>query len=280
MDVRLTDDAGEFAVFAHPFFRSEPFTSNVIAVEVDGVESGRRTMREDSLWVMVDEGGRAVGVAMHTPPFNLFLPRLGDGVAEAVADALFAAGRRLPGVGGEVGTAERFLARWHELGGPSAHKQVSERMYVLGTLRTPVGVPGRGRVADAGDEAHVAQWLAAFHDEAMPEAPVDDFGAMARRRIAQGHFWVWERDGHVVSLAGASPPAVGVARVGPVYTPPHARRRGYGAAVTAAATQAATEAGAADVVLYTDLSNPTSNAIYRAIGYVPHHDSGRWGFTD
>ena len=76
-----------------------------------------------------------------------------------------------------------------------------------------------------------------------------------------------------MALAGRSAPAGGVARIGPVYTPPARRRRGYGSAVTARATQAALQAGANDVVLYTDLSNPTSNAIYQSIGYVADHDS-------
>jgi predicted GNAT family acetyltransferase len=58
-----------------------------------------------------------------------------------------------------------------------------------------------------------------------------------------------------------------------VYTPPAYRRRGYGAAVTAHATAAALAAGAEHVVLYTDLSNPTSNSIYQKIGFVPDHEA-------
>jgi predicted GNAT family acetyltransferase len=64
-----------------------------------------------------------------------------------------------------------------------------------------------------------------------------------------------------------------VARVGPVYTPGNRRERGYGSAVTALASRAGMDRGAGHVVLYTDLSNPTSNAIYQAIGYMPDHDA-------
>ncbi|NEA23957.1 GNAT family N-acetyltransferase, partial [Actinomadura bangladeshensis] len=56
------------------------------------------------------------------------------------------------------------------------------------------------------------------------------------------------------------------------YTPAEHRRRGYGAAVTAAATTGALDAGADDVVLFTDLANPTSNGVYRRIGYRPVQD--------
>lgn len=53
----------------------------------------------------------------------------------------------------------------------------------------------------------------------------------------------------------------------PVYTPPRLRGRGYGGAVTAAASRAALNAGAEQVLLYTDLTNPTTNALYQPLGY-------------
>jgi predicted GNAT family acetyltransferase len=42
--------------------------------------------------------------------------------------------------------------------------------------------------------------------------------------------------------------------------------------VTAALTQEALDAGAREVVLFTDLANPTSNGVYQRIGYRPVDD--------
>jgi predicted GNAT family acetyltransferase len=70
-----------------------------------------------------------------------------------------------------------------------------------------------------------------------------------------------------VSMAGRTRVVSGMTRIGPVYTPPEHRRRGYGAAVTAVLTASALEAGATEVVLFTDLANPTSNSVYLRIGY-------------
>jgi predicted GNAT family acetyltransferase len=64
----------------------------------------------------------------------------------------------------------------------------------------------------------------------------------------------------------------GMVRIAPVYTPPQHRFQGYGAAVTAAVSQAAVDAGAKDVVVFTDLANPGSNAIHQRIGYQPLDD--------
>src|SRR6266568_1267320 len=68
------------------------------------------------------------------------------------------------------------------------------------------------------------------------------------------------------SVAGLQRPAAGRVRVGPVYTPPWRRGRGFGGAVTAAVSQAALEAAVEEVLLFTDLANPTSNALYRRLG--------------
>ncbi|WP_248958872.1 GNAT family N-acetyltransferase [Sphaerisporangium perillae] len=78
---------------------------------------------------------------------------------------------------------------------------------------------------------------------------------------------ILEDGGRPVAMAGFSRPIIGMSRIGPVYTPPEARRRGYGAAVTHGATRAAEEAGADLLLLFTDLANPTSNSIYQALGY-------------
>jgi predicted GNAT family acetyltransferase len=49
--------------------------------------------------------------------------------------------------------------------------------------------------------------------------------------------------------------------------------------VTFAVSQAALDAGARDVVLFTDLANPTSNALYQRLGYRPVADRVEWSFS-
>jgi predicted GNAT family acetyltransferase len=73
-------------------------------------------------------------------------------------------------------------------------------------------------------------------------------------------------------MAGLTRPAAGMVRVMAVYTPREYRARGYAGAATAAVTRSALDAGVTDVVLFTDLSNPTSNALYQRLGYTPIED--------
>jgi predicted GNAT family acetyltransferase len=67
-------------------------------------------------------------------------------------------------------------------------------------------------------------------------------------------------------------PVAGVVRIRYVFTPPALRGRGFAGAATAAACLAARRDGASEVVLFTDLANPTSNGLYQRLGFRPVHD--------
>ena len=79
-------------------------------------------------------------------------------------------------------------------------------------------------------------------------------------------------------MAGFMRTVCGIARIGPVYTPSEHRRRGYAAACTAAVSQHVLDHHAEGCVLYTALANPTSNTIYRRLGYEAVAETLRYKF--
>lgn len=255
---------------------ADPFSANVIGVVSQRLLATGEPPSPGSRWaILEDDDGRVCGLAMHTPPHPLFLSRMPERAAVTLADAL-AEDRRhgLPGVNGAVESTTAFAERWARRTGQRSTIATAMRLYRLERLTTPTGVSGAAALArEPGDVALVASWLSAFHAEATPLHPAEDWATFARRRIHAGQVHLWSAHGGPVSLAAVSAPAAGVARIGPVYTPRALRRNGYGAAVTAAATAAAIAGGADHVVLYTDLANPVSNSIYQAIGYRPEHDA-------
>ena len=178
----------------------------------------------------------------------------------------------MPGVNGEKATVAEFADAWTEHTGAVSSLRRAMRMYRLAELRPPAQSAGEARAATEDDRDLVCAWLVRFQAEAAQNEPLE-VSAVVARRLAAGELWLWSAEGAPVALAAHSAPAAGVARVGPVYTPPAHRRRGYGSAVTAWATGEALRAGAEHVVLYTDLANPTSNAIYQRIGYIADHDA-------
>jgi predicted GNAT family acetyltransferase len=91
-------------------------------------------------------------------------------------------------------------------------------------------------------------------------------------RLSHSGLLLWEVAGEPVAMAGLTHTVAGVARIAGVYTPRAHRQQGYGGAVTTAASQTAMGRGASEVVLFTDLANATSNALYQRLGYRPVED--------
>jgi predicted GNAT family acetyltransferase len=67
-------------------------------------------------------------------------------------------------------------------------------------------------------------------------------------------------------MAANSEPVEGVVCVQAVFTPPERRNRGYAGACVSDLSGLMREGGYR-CMLYTDLGNPTSNSLYRRIGY-------------
>lgn len=171
----------------------------------------------------------------------------------------------LPGVTGEVSAASAFASTWAERRGTQVRPTEAQGIYTLERLVPPAPcLSGFSRSATAGDVPTLVGWL---DDMALKIGSYvnSDRQASIVRSIEAGGWHIWDDDG-AASVAYQHPAVARFTRVGPVYTPPNRRGHGYGAAATAAASPAI-EATGAQPMLFTQLSNPTSNGIYRSLGY-------------
>jgi predicted GNAT family acetyltransferase len=277
MDVRRCRTADEFLDRAGDFLIAREAEHNLIL----GL-SGR--LREDPYiygtepyFAVVEDNGRVVAVAMRTPPHNLILSELDDERAlDVVAEDVRATFSVLPGVLGPKRAAERFVSLW----GVPGELRIAQRAHRAESVTLPEGVLGRMRAYEDGDRDLILAWLEQFIDEALPEEAPDSPQSSLEHRLADpdGGFALWEDDGEPVSLVGFGTPTPNGIRVGPVYTPPELRRRGYASALTAEVTQMLLDRGRRFCFLFTDLANPTSNSIYYAVGYRPVTDVDMWAF--
>jgi uncharacterized protein len=106
-------------------------------------------------------------------------------------------------------------------------------------------------------------WLQEFYIET--NTPASNAESLIDAALSSERLWIW-KDGSVVSMAISSKPIQGVVRISAVYTPPENRKRGYAAACVQGISRHFTDGGYR-CMLYTDLGNPTSNSVYRKIGY-------------
>ncbi|MEU3653646.1 GNAT family N-acetyltransferase [Streptomyces sp. NPDC032161] len=211
--------------------------------------------------------GRVAGTLVQTPPRPPVLALVAPEAVGPLAAALSRTGTVPAEVNADRATAEALAtALW------PGHRVVQEqRLYRLGTLTPPViAPPGRARAATGADRELLVRWHHAFGERTGQS--VAHVERLVDERTASGRLTLWEDGGVPVSMAGVSPRIAGMVRITAVYTPPEHRRRGYAAAVTAETSRAARKAGAAEVLLFTDLANPTSNGVYRRIGYRPVSD--------
>ena len=223
--------------------------------------------------------GQIAGAFMHTPPFPLVLAAAAPEIAAELA-AVTLAGRPLPGVNAHPEPAGAFAGAWQRASGGGVRVHVNQRLYRLAELSWPDPAPeGTGRIAADRDVPLLTEWFRAFAFEVHDLGRASGRAADVRERVSYGGITIWEAGGEPVAIAGATRQVAGMARIGPVYTPPGSRGRGYGSAATAAASQRLLAAGAEDVLLYTDLANPVSNSIYQRIGYRAVEDRVSLEFT-
>jgi len=287
----LTHDAAAFLTAAADHLAVDPVLATVVATHA------RRTTVDaasgvappaDDWWLTVRDparGGRVVGVGMRTAPFAPrppYLLPMPDDAAVALARTLHDRGEEVLAAAGALPTVEVFLAETARLAGGSAQVEVAQHTRLfsladLATLSAPRPAPGRLRAARADDPADVetaVAWFAAFRGDAdeqagRPRGTLTDTGdpGAVRRRVEAGCVWFWEDEhGRPVHLTAANPPAYGVVRLGPVYTPPAERGRGWAGAAVHAVTRRVLADGSR-ACLVTDQANPTSNRLYAGLGY-------------
>lgn len=276
--VRSTTDAAAFLDVVAPLVEQDPIQHSVLATNLARLLAAGDPSGDPSgaaLWIWVQRKGRTVAAAMHTPPHPPHVPVSDPSEAAAVAEHLARSGRAITGVGGPRPAAEAFARRWQELRGARASVRMQTGVYALHQVVHPVGVPGRLRLAEPADESVVNAWAQAFAATVgEPAVPADSMSGRVRDR----ELWVWDDDGPV-SMAYASPAHGKVSRVSWVYTPPGLRGRGYASACVAGVSEEQVSRGH-QCMLYADLANPTSTAIYQRLGYRLVAESVRMDLED
>jgi uncharacterized protein len=224
---------------------------------------------------MVEIDGDVVVAAIRTPPRQLLLSKASD-LKSLTLVARDLHREPLPGVAGLVPELETFLQEWQGLTRQSYRLLTEMRIHQLTALQPLIAANGHLRLVTEKDRALLLEWLPAFHAETGLEV-IEDLERIVTNRLKNQNTYLWE-DNAPVSLAGGSQFSGTASRIGPVYTPPAYRRKGYATSCVAALSQKLLDEGCERCFLLTDLANPTSNHIYQEIGYVPVCDWHEYSF--
>ncbi|MEU9105250.1 GNAT family N-acetyltransferase [Streptomyces xanthophaeus] len=268
----FTRDLAAYLTAAGPSVAARPVSNTILLTTADALERrGPHAFGQADpffgWWTRSD--GTVTGGLLCTPPFPVLVGALPPEAVRALAAALcneplFSG---ISGFNARRADADVLAGSW----GRPARVAEENRLYRLSGLIPPDPAPA-GRVREAAEEdlPLLLEWIAEFNREAGQPGAASP--AALRDRISYGGLLLWEDGEAPVSLASFTRPIGSASRIGPVWTPPGARRRGYAAGVTHAASRAAQAAGASEVLLFTDLANATSNGVYLRLGYVPVED--------
>jgi predicted GNAT family acetyltransferase len=284
MELRRYQRVEEFNRRAERFLLAREAEHNLILGLCGSARKQPPRDEQQPYLAVVEDQGALVGAAVMTAPFNLLLSYQATPAAlPLIAQDVYRLQPTLPGVLAPSAVAEPFARCWQSLSGQAYRRRTAERIYQLDAVTAVNGVPGILRRAGDADRDVLIGWAVAFYQEAGHQPDRQHARSLAERNVdARLHsdpmgYYLWI-DGVPVSLAGCNAPTAHGIRIGPVYTPPERRGQGYASAAVAALSQAMLDRGFRYCFLYTDLSNPTANKIYQAIGYQPVCDVDEYVF--
>jgi GNAT superfamily N-acetyltransferase len=261
LKVLFSEDPAFVLSRAGVFLSSQPVLHNLVL----SILHARVAHGDPGRYWMAIQHDDTVGVVLQSPlTFPATLTPMESPVATAMADAIAEAGVALLGINGEAATAARFAGQWTERCKSAAVPFQGNRLYEFLEIGKDPGIEGKLRQAGPKDRSLMILWTRAFQNE-IGESD-NDTELRVDRALAAGELWQWDRSGETVSMAVSREPVHGVVRLSGVYTPPEKRKHGYAAACVHALSKQLRDAGYR-CILYTDLGNPTSNSIYRRIGY-------------
>jgi predicted GNAT family acetyltransferase len=271
----LTRDPGELAARARAFVGSAIERNVLATVLINAVEHGF-----DGLFAYgLDDAGEVAYAGLRTPPWPFLTSEIERDHARELVACWLREDPELNGVNGVPSPARAIAAAWADLTGGTTQLRMTDAMHALREVRDPPRpAQGRLRAAALSERDLLVEWGRAFAVEARVSGGQGEGAAMIDVRLESGGLLVWE-DSAPVCFVGLAPVVSGIVRVGPVYTPPEHRRHGYAGTAVAEASRLALAVGAERCMLFTDLSNPTSNKIYAEVGYERFGDWEEHAFS-
>lgn len=274
---QIFSNTQDFVQRVESFLLQREVEHNLILGLCSELLSGNSTYKQPPFHCVVEtQNGQVVGAAFRTPPHNLILSHFDEIAAiPLVVDACLEAGQEINGVLGKSELSIAFMESWRSHTYRSFTLKMRQMIHQLNHVIPARTVKGGLLIAQLSDLEMLECWRSAFEMEVHGKrkgiwfTPIVRNAMKKRLAIRPAYHFLWWDGLHPVCWVCYRPTTENVVRVAPVYTPPSHRGRGYASALVGAVSQMVLDLGYRKSSLYTDLTNPTSNAIYRRLGYEP-----------
>jgi predicted GNAT family acetyltransferase len=271
------ENAADFLAAAGAFLNLSEAENSIVSISAARMVSGPTRDDADTYLASVVHEGAVVAAALHGSSGSVMLTGRSAPALTLLAADMAGRSRAPKSMVGPLAACETFAREWIGRTGQRHALRFHLRHYELHRRPSLPGAPGHMRLPRQDEHDLLLAWQLAFIEEAGLSDDPARIQRVFARRLEQGTVRVWDDDG-VVSLAGYGDGGTDVARVAPVFTPPEHRRRNYASALVGELSRELFEQGKRAMFLTTDVANPTSNSIYRKIGYLPAADHYHFDF--
>lgn len=280
MEIMCYEDPLAFAAKADPILSEGEDVFSLFNGVLQSIKAG---MVDEPFMATAELDGNVIALFQMTPPFPLNMIFVDEQQMETaidrMVDYILSNDIALPSIISLKPWAEKFAARWTVKTNQLSKTIMDQGLYRLDTVdETLDRSPGTLRLAQESDKPLLEKWHIGFiEDTLMPEVTPEQAAEWVARAVEHEEIVLWEDEGIPVACAKQARPSQNSITVSFVYTPTEHRRQGY-ARTLVAEFSAKLLNHYQFCMLYTDMTNPTSNKIYREIGYKKIADSVQLGF--
>lgn len=269
MQYTIYEDISQFKEATFEVLLKKEAENNLIIGNVIRLET---TPVKGSLMATVkDEQDQLLLILTMIPPFGLCLyapptPKTHEAL-NFLAKTLYEKGIVFQDVIGAEDTIEAFSTFYCAYSNMTAKVSMVLNTYALTQVESQPKVSGHLRLATKKDLFYLPYWRQNYQiDCGMKATSFEQTVEMIVSHIEKENIYIWEDEMPVSMVVKGRKSVNGIAIVG-VYTPPHLRGKGYASASVSTLSGQLLDEGYKFITLFADRSNPTSNKIYKAIGY-------------
>lgn len=274
------ENAEQFAKVAEPIIVKNEDVFSLFYGILQAIKAGKY---ENPFMVVVADGEDVLALLQMTPPHPLNLVIVNENRADEVIDFIIQElrGNRItvPSVISLKKWALSFAKTWEDQTGETQKLLMDQGLYRLDEVEETLEMsPGSWRFATDIDAPLIEKWFALFEEDTnLDRTSTEIIKEKVAAFLDSWKVFLWEVEGKVVSMMKKSRPTKNSVTVSLVFTPKEERKKGYARTMVAQGSQELLK-DYEFCVLYTDMMNPTSNKIYKEIGYKHIADSIHIGF--
>lgn len=280
MKFNLYENAQDFEKKIESFLLEKEDVFSLFYGVLQAIKAGNY---ENPFMATIEEDGNVLAFFQMTPPHPLNIVFVDDKRLDEIIDFFIKNMVKLEiefrSIISLKEWAYKVAKKWEDKTGKAHQLLMDQGLYRLNTVNEMlVHSPGSWRYAAESDSALIEKWFNSFENDAgLSTSPIEQVKKRVAMFLKEQEVFIWEDKGKIVSMMKKSRPTKNGVTVSLVFTPKEERKKGYARTLVTAISRELLK-DFSFCVLYTDLMNPTSNKIYREIGYERIADSVHLGF--